>query len=53
MLVQLVKSIGRVSRIVVFGRIESWDVAYLEAEDLRLNQLQRTAVDLDEALASL
>jgi len=25
----------------------------LEAEDLRLNELQRTAVDLDEALASL
>lgn len=33
-----------------FGRERD---AYLEAEDLRLNQRQGTAVDLDEALASL
>ena len=36
------------------GRIESGGcLSYLEAEDLRLNELQRAAVHLDEALASL
>lgn len=30
-----------------------WQKSYLEAEDLRLDVLERTAVDLDKTLASL
>lgn len=40
---------GHVRRIELLDR----DVSYLETEDLRLDELQRTTVDLDEALASL
>lgn len=38
---------------VVASKFVGKDMSYLEAEDLRLNELQRTTVDLDEALASL
>jgi hypothetical protein len=30
-----------------------WHISYLEAEDLRLDELERTSVDLDETLTGL